>query len=264
MFMEGKKGLIVGVANNHSIAYGIAKAIKEAGGDFILTYQNEKLKKRVAKVADQLGVETILPLDFSKEGELTQLREEVEKIYPQLDFIVHSVAFAPREALDGRFLDTSKEAFKIAMDISVYSLIELVREFEPLLKEGSSIVTMTYLGANRYIPHYNVMGVAKSALETSIYYMAVDLGAKGVRINGISAGPVKTLAASGIGDFSQILSYNKKNSPLRRNITIDEVGKAGVFLLSDYSSGITGEILYVDSGYHIMGMPLYEKEKENK
>jgi len=262
--MEGKKGLIVGVANNHSIAYGIAKAIKEAGGDFILTYQNEKLKKRVAKVADQLGVETILPLDFSKEGELTQLREEVEKIYPQLDFIVHSVAFAPREALDGRFLDTSKEAFKIAMDISVYSLIELVREFEPLLKEGSSIVTMTYLGANRYIPHYNVMGVAKSALETSIYYMAVDLGAKGVRINGISAGPVKTLAASGIGDFSQILSYNKKNSPLRRNITIDEVGKAGVFLLSDYSSGITGEILYVDSGYHIMGMPLYEKEKENK
>jgi enoyl-[acyl-carrier protein] reductase I len=258
MFMEGKKGLIVGVANNHSIAYGIAKEIKKAGGDFILTYQNDKLKKRVAKVAKELEVETILPLDFSKPEELPQLREEVEKIYPKLDFIVHSVAFAPREALDGRFLDTSKEAFRIAMDISVYSLIELVREFEPLLGEGSSIVTMTYLGANRYIPHYNVMGVAKSALESSIYYLAVDLGAKGVRINGISAGPVKTLAASGIGDFSEILSYNRKNSPLRRNITIEEVGKAGVFLLSEYASGVTGEILYVDSGYHVMGMPLYE------
>ncbi|MEO1942011.1 MAG: SDR family oxidoreductase [Campylobacterales bacterium] len=261
MVIEGKRGLIVGVANNHSIAYGIAKEIRKSGGEFILTYQNEKLKKRVARVAEELGVSTILPLDFSDPTQLPKLREEVEQIYPKLDFIVHSVAFAPRDALIGRFLDTSREAFQIAMDISVYSLIELVREFEPLLKEGGSVLTMTYLGAIRYIPHYNVMGVAKAALEASIRYLAVDLGEKGIRINGISAGPIKTLAASGIGDFSEILSYNRQNSPLRRNITIEEVGKAGVFLLSDYSSGITGEILYVDSGYHVMGMPLYRRDR---
>jgi enoyl-[acyl-carrier protein] reductase I len=260
MLMKGKKGVIIGVANNYSIAYGIAKAVREEGGEFVLTYQNEKLKKRVERVAKELGVEHLFPLDVSKPEEWEQLVEGVKEVYGGVDFLVHSVAFAPREALDGKFIDTSKEAFRIAMEISVYSFIEMVQRFEPILNDNGAVLTMTYLGANRYIPHYNVMGVAKAALEASIRYLAVDLGERGIRVNGISAGPIKTLAASGIGDFSEILSYNRQNSPLRRNVTIDEVGKAGAYLLSDYASAITGEVLFVDSGYHVMGMPLYRKE----
>ncbi len=258
MIMEGKKGLIIGVANNRSIAYGIAKACKAQGADVILTYQNEKLQKRVQKVADELGVKNIYPLDVSKEEELTALKEAIEKDYGKIDFLVHSVAFAPREALDGKFIDTKKEAFNIAMEISVFSLIEVVQKLEPVLNDGASILTLTYLGSQRYVPHYNVMGVAKAALEASVRYLAVDLGARNIRINALSAGPIKTLAASGIGDFSEILKYNEKNSPLRKNVTIDEVGKSGMYLLSDLSTGVTAEIHYVDSGYNIMGMPLYE------
>ncbi len=259
MIMQGKKGLIVGVANNRSIAYGIAKACKNQGADIILTYQNDKLKKRVEKVADELGVKNIYPLDVSKPEEIDALKEAIEKDYGKIDFLVHSVAYAPREALDGRFIDTSKEAFNIAMEISVYSLIELVKKFENTINDGGSVLTLTYLGSQRYIPHYNVMGVAKAALEASVRYLAVDLGKRKIRINALSAGPIKTLAASGIGDFSEILKYNEKNSPLRKNVTIDEVGNSGMYLLSDLSSGVTGEVHFVDAGYNIMGMPLYEK-----
>ena len=259
MIMQGKKGLIVGVANNRSIAYGIAKACVEQGAEVILTYQNDKLKTRVEKVANELGVKNIYPLDVSNPEELTALKESIEKEYGKIDFLVHSVAFAPREALDGKFIDTSKSAFNIAMEISVYSLIDLVKNLELVLEDGASVLTLTYLGSQKYIPHYNVMGVAKAALEASVRYLAVDLGERGIRINALSAGPIKTLAASGIGDFSEILKYNEKNSPLRKNVTINEVGKSGMYLLSPLSSGVTGEIHYVDSGYNIMGMPLYEK-----
>jgi len=259
MIMEGKKGLIVGVANNRSIAYGIAKACKKAGADIILTYQNEKLKPRVERVANELDVKNIYPLDVSKEEELKNLKESIERDYGKIDFLVHSVAFAPREALDGDFINTSKEAFNIAMEISVYSLIDLVRTLEPIMNDGGSILTLTYLGSQRYVPHYNVMGVAKAALEASVRYLAVDLGKRRIRINALSAGPIKTLAASGIGDFSEILKYNEKNSPLRRNVTIEEVGNSAMYLLSELSSGVTAEVHYVDSGYNIMGMPLYEK-----
>ena len=259
MIMNGKKGLVIGVANNRSIAYGIAKACKNQGAELILTYQNDKLKKRVEKVADELGVKNIYPLDVSNPQEIDALKEAIEKDYGKIDFLVHSVAFAPREALDGKFIDTTKEAFNIAMEISVYSLIEVVQKLEPVLNDGASILTLTYLGSQRYIPHYNVMGVAKAALEASVRYLAVDLGERKIRINALSAGPIKTLAASGIGDFSEILKYNEKNSPLRKNVTIDEVGNSAMYLLSDLSSGVTAEVHYVDSGYNIMGMPLYEK-----
>lgn len=259
MIMQGKKGLIVGVANNRSIAYGIAKACKEQGAEIILTYQNDKLKKRVEKVAEELNVKNIYPLDVTNEDELKALKEAIEKDYGKIDFLVHSVAFAPREALDGKFIDTTKEAFKIAMEISVYSLIDLVRTIEPIMNDGGSILTLTYLGSQRYVPHYNVMGVAKAALEASVRYLAVDLGSRKIRINALSAGPIKTLAASGIGDFSEILKYNEKNSPLRKNVTIEEVGNSAMYLLSDLSSGVTAEVHYVDAGYNIMGMPLYEK-----
>ena len=259
MIMEGKKGLIVGVANNRSIAYGIAKACKREGADIILTYQNDKLKKRVEKVAEELDVKNIYPLDVTNEEELKALKESIERDYGKIDFLVHSVAFAPREALDGEFINTSKEAFRIAMEISVYSLIDLVRTLEPIMNDGSSILTLTYLGSQRYVPHYNVMGVAKAALEASVRYLAVDLGKRKIRINALSAGPIKTLAASGIGDFSEILKYNEKNSPLRKNVTIEEVGNSAMYLLSDLSNGVTAEVHYVDAGYNIMGMPLYEK-----
>ena len=259
MIMKGKKGLVVGVANNRSIAYGIAKECVAQGAEVILTYQNDKLKPRVEKVANELGVKNIYPLDVTKPEELKNLKEAIERDYGKIDFLVHSIAFAPREALDGEFINTSKEAFNIAMEISVYSLIDLVRTLESVMNDNASILTLTYLGSTRYIPHYNVMGVAKAALEASVRYLAVDLGKRGIRINALSAGPIKTLAASGIGDFSEILKYNEKNSPLRKNVTISDVGKSGMYLLSDLSSGVTGEVHFVDSGYNIMGMPLYEK-----
>jgi len=260
MLMKNKKGLIIGIANNRSIAYGIAKACKREGAELILTYQNEKLKKRVEKVANELEVEYIYPLDVSNEKEIINLKESIEKEYGKIDFLVHSVAYAPKEALEGEFLNTTKEAFNIAMEISVYSLIELTQKLLPIINENGSILTLTYLGSIRYIPHYNVMGVAKAALEASVRYLAVDLGKRGIRINALSAGPIKTLAASGIGDFSEILKYNEKNSPLMRNVTIEDVGNSGMYLLSDLSKAVTGEIHFVDSGYNVMGMPKYEKK----
>ncbi len=257
--MEGKKGLIVGVANNKSIAYGIAKACKEQGAELAFTYLNDAIKKRVEPIAKEMGSEKVYELDVSKEEHFTALQEAIKKDFGKIDFFVHSVAFAPREALDGEFVDTSKEAFETAMNISVYSFIELTRTLLPVMNEKGSILTLSYLGSVRYIPHYNVMGVAKAALEASVRYLAVDLGKRDIRVNAISAGPIKTLAASGIGDFRTILKWNEANAPLRRNVTIDEVGNSAVYLLSDLSSGVTGEIHYVDAGYHIMGLAAVEE-----
>ncbi|BCD68589.1 enoyl-ACP reductase FabI [Nitratiruptor sp. YY09-18] len=257
--MEGKKGLIVGVANNKSIAYGIAKACKEQGAELAFTYLNDAIKKRVEPIAAEMGSDKIYELDVSKPEHFEALRQNLEQDFGKIDFLVHSVAFAPREALDGRFVNTSKDAFEIAMNISVYSLLELTRTILPLMNEGGSILTLSYLGSVRYIPHYNVMGVAKAALEASVRYLAADLGPQGIRVNAISAGPIKTLAASGIGDFRTILKWNEANSPLRRNVTIDEVGNSAMYLLSDLASGVTGEVHYVDAGYHIMGLAEVEE-----
>ncbi len=257
--MQGKKGLVVGVANNKSIAYGIAKACHEQGAELAFTYLNDAIKKRVEPIAKEFGSDKIYELDVSKPEHFTALKEALEKDFGNIDFLVHSVAFAPREALDGRFVNTTKEAFEIAMNISVYSLLELTRTLLPIMNEGGSIVTLSYLGSVRYIPHYNVMGVAKAALEASVRYLAADLGPQGIRVNAISAGPIKTLAASGIGDFRTILKWNEANAPLRRNVTIKEVGNSAMYLLSDLASGVTGEVHYVDAGYHIMGLAEIEE-----
>ena len=258
MLMQGKRGLVIGVANNKSIAYGIAKSCVDQGAELILTYQNEKLQSRVQKVADELNVKNIYPLDVTKEDEIIALRDNIQKDYGNIDFIVHAVAFAPKEALTGKFVNVTKDAFTIAMQISVYSFIEVAQKFSDILNDGASLLTLSYLGSVKYIPHYNVMGVAKAALESSVRYMAVDFGDRKIRVNAISAGPIKTLAASGIGDFRKILSYNEENSPLRKNVTIEEVGNSAMYLLSDLSSGVSGEIHYVDGGYNITGMPIVE------
>jgi enoyl-[acyl-carrier protein] reductase I len=257
--MEGKKGLIIGVANNKSIAYGIAKACKNQGAELGFTYLNDAIKKRVEPIAKEMGSDKIYELDVSNQEHFSSLQEAIKRDFGKIDFFVHSVAFAPKEALDGEFIDTSKDAFEIAMNISVYSFIELARVLLPVMNENGSILTLSYLGSVKYIPHYNVMGVAKAALEASVRYLAVDLGKRGIRVNAISAGPIKTLAASGIGDFRTILKWNEANAPLRRNVTIDEVGNSAMYLLSDLSSGVTGEIHYVDAGYHIMGLAAVEK-----
>jgi len=254
MIMKGKKGLIVGVANNKSLAYGVAKACHEQGADLAFTFLNEALKKRVEPIANELGSEFIYELDVNKEEHLNSLAQNIKQDFKEIDFILHAVAFAPKEALENSFLDTSKEAFDIAMTTSVYSLLSLTRALLPVLKSGGSVLTLSYLGAMKYVPHYNVMGVAKAALESSVRYLARDLGLKGIRINAISAGPIKTLAASGIGDFRMILKYNEINAPLKRNVSIDDVGKSAMYLLSDLASGVSGEIHYVDAGYNIMGM----------
>lgn len=259
MVMNGKKGLIIGVANNKSIAYGIAKACKEQGAEFALTFLNEQLEKRVRPIADEFGCKHVYELDVAKPEHIAALKESIEKDFGKIDFVVHAVAFAPREALEGMYVETTKEAFRVAMDISVYSLVEVTNALLPVLSENSSIVTLSYLGAAKFIPNYNVMGVAKAALEASVRYLAADLGPKGIRVNAISAGPIKTLAASGIGDFRFILKWNESNAPLRKNVTIEEVGNSTMYLLSDLSSGVTGEIHYVDAGYSQMGMAAVEE-----
>ena len=227
MIMQGKKGLIVGVANNKSIAYGITKALKEQGATIGLTYMNEQIQKRVMPIAEEMDSKFVYELDVSKKEHFATLREKIKKDFGTLDFLVHSVAFAPKEALDGNFLDTTKEAFNVAMEVSVYSFIELCRELKPVLSKDASILTLTYLGGVKHVAHYNVMGVAKAALESSVRYLAYDLGSEGIRVNAISAGPIRTLAASGIGDFRFILKWNEANAPLRKNVSIEEVGKIG-------------------------------------
>ena len=260
--MQGKNGLIVGVANQKSIAYGIAKACREAGANLAFTFLNDALKKRVEPIASELGSDKIYELDVNNPAHFEALRQNLTRDFKKIDFVLHAVAFAPKEALENEFISTSKEAFNIAMTTSVYSLIELTNCVLPLLSDDASILTLTYLGGEKYVPHYNVMGVAKAALESSVRYLAHDLGKKGIRINAISAGPIKTLAASGIGDFRMILRWNELNSPLKRNVSIEDVGKSALYLLSDLGSGVTGEVLHVDSGYHIMAMGDVEKNSE--
>lgn len=259
MVMKGKKGLIVGVANNKSIAYGIAKACRDQGAELAFTYLNEQLEKRVRPIAEEFGSNHVYELDVQNPAHIEALAKSIEKDFGKIDFFVHAVAFAPKEALDGAFMDTTKEAFEIAMNVSVFSLVELTKAMAPVMNDGGSILTLSYLGGVKYVPHYNVMGVAKAALEMSVRYLAVDLGSRGIRVNAISAGPIKTLAASGIGDFRFILKWNEANAPLRKNVTIEEVGNSSMYLLSDLSSGVSGEIHYVDGGYNIMGMCAVEE-----
>jgi enoyl-[acyl-carrier protein] reductase I len=265
MVMKGKKGVILGIANKKSIAYGIAKACQEQGAQMAITFLNERFEQKLAPIAEELECGArFYPCDVSKPEEIKALKESLEKDMGKIDFIVHSIAFAPKEGLSGRFMDISKEAFDVAMDISVYSLIEIARELKPILSTTSSVLTLSYYGGVKYIPNYNLMGVAKAALEMTTKYLAEDLGKDGIRVNAISAGPIKTLAAAGIGDFSFMLKWNQAHSPLRENVSIEQVGNSGMYLLSDLSSGVTGEIHYVDAGYNIMGMPAVDFDENGK
>ena len=252
--MVGKRGLIMGVANDRSIAWGIAQAIAAQGGEVAFTYQGEALEKRVRPLAESLGSSLVVPCDVADDADMDAAFGAVEKAWGGMDFLVHAIGFADKQYLRGRYLDTPRDAFLQAMDISCYSFVAVGRRAAALMKPGGAQLTLSYLGAERVTPHYNVMGVAKAALEASVRYMATDLGEAGIRVNAISAGPIKTLAASGIGDFRYILKWNQYNSPLRRNVTIEDVGGAGLYLLSDLAAGVTGEVHHVDSGYHIVGM----------
>lgn len=252
--MAGKRGLIMGLANDKSIAWGIARAVADAGAELAFSYQGEALKKRVAPLAAQLGSDIVLPCDVSDEDSIDALFAAVKERWDRLDFIVHAIGFSDKNELRGRYVDTTRGNFAMTMDISVYSFTAVMQRAEKMMTNGGSALTLTYYGAERVMPHYNVMGVAKAALEASVRYLAEDLGKDGIRVNAISAGPIKTLAASGIGDFRYIMKWNEYNSPLRRNVTIDDVGKSALYLLSDLGSGVTGENLHVDAGYHIVGM----------
>ena len=251
--MKGKRGIVFGVANDISIAWGIAQQLHAAGAELAFTYLNEALEKRVRPLAESLGSKLILPCDVGSDDEIRNVYAEVEKAWGEIDFVVHSVAFANREDLKRPFSETSRDGFALAMDISAYSLIPVTRYAVPLMKNGGSVISLTYLGAVRTIPNYNVMGVAKAALEASTRYLAAELGEKNIRVNAISAGPIKTLAASGIGQFKEKLRMMDEKAPLRRTVTQEEVGKSALYLLSDLGSGVTGEIHYVDAGYNILG-----------
>ncbi len=252
--MAGKRGLILGVANNRSIAYGIAKACADHGAEIALTYQGEAFRKRVEPLAAELGAHVAGHCDVTDPASLDAVFDDVAKKFGKLDFLVHAIAFSDKEELDGRYIETSRDNFLRTMDISVFSFTTIAKRAEPLMSDGGSLLTLTYYGAEKVMPHYNVMGVAKAALEASVRYLAVDLGAKGIRVNAISAGPIKTLAASGIGDFRYILKWNEYNAPLKRTVTPEEVGDSGLYFLSDLSRGVTGEVHHVDSGYHVVGM----------
>ena len=252
--MAGKRGLIMGLANDKSIAWGIAKALADAGAELAFSYQGEALKKRVGPLATQLGSDIVLPCDVSDTASIDTLFSDLEARWGTMDFIVHAIGFSDKSELRGRYVETSRDNFMMTMDISVYSFTSVMQRAEKIMTNGGSALTMTYYGAERIMPHYNVMGVAKAALESSVRYLAEDLGKDGIRVNAISAGPIKTLAASGIGDFRYIMKWNEYNSPLRRNVTIDDVGKSALYLLSDLGSGVTGETHHVDAGYHVVGM----------
>jgi enoyl-[acyl-carrier protein] reductase I len=253
--VEGKRGLVVGVANERSLAWAIARTLHKEGAELAFTFVGEALEKRVRPLAEGIGSRLILPLDVRDDGQIASAFETLRKEWGALDFLVHSVAFANREDLKDEYLTTSREGFHLALDVSTYSLVALAREAAPLMEgRPGSILTLTYYGAEKVIPRYNVMGVAKAALEASVRYLAYDLGKRGVRVNAVSAGPVKTLAASGIGNFSEMLRHVEGRAPLKRSISTEEVAGAALYLLSDLSSGVTGEVLYVDAGYNIMGM----------
>lgn len=252
--MAGKKGLIMGVANDRSIAWGIAQAVHAHGADLAFTYQGDALLKRVKPLAESLGCDFLMPCDVTDAASMDAVFEAIAEKWGRLDFVVHAIAYSDKEQLKGRYVDTTPDNFALTMNVSCYSFTAIAQRAEKLMTEGGSLLTLSYLGAERVTPHYNVMGVAKAALEASVRYLAVDLGKQGIRVNALSAGPMKTLAAAGIGDFRYILKWNEYNSPLRRNITLDDVGGAGLYLLSGLSSGVTGEVHHVDSGYHVVGM----------
>ncbi|ASP29058.1 enoyl-[acyl-carrier-protein] reductase [Qipengyuania flava] len=252
--MAGKRGLIMGLANDKSLAWGIARQLAEHGAEMAFSYQGEALKKRVGPLAEQLGSDFLIECDVSDMAALDRAFETLAARWETIDFIVHAIGFSDKNELRGKYVDTSLDNFLMTMNISVYSLVAVAKRAQPMMTKGGSILTLTYYGAEKVMPHYNVMGVAKAALETSVQYLANDLGPQNIRVNAISAGPIKTLAASGIGDFRYILKWNELNSPLRRNVTIDDVGGSGLYFLSDLSSGVTGETHHVDAGYHVVGM----------
>jgi enoyl-[acyl-carrier protein] reductase I len=252
--MQGKRGVILGVANNRSIAWGIAKAAHGAGAELAFTYQGESIEKRVRPLAKELNAHVVGHCDVTDVASIDAVFREVERVWGKLDFLVHCIAFSDKDQLTGRYVDTTEENFCNTLLVSCYSFTALAQRAEKLMTDGGAMLTLTYYGAEKWMPHYNVMGVAKAALEASVRYLAADLGEKNIRVNAISAGPIKTLAASGIGDFRYILKWNEYNAPLRRSVTIDEVGESAAFLLSPLARGITGEILHVDAGYHIVGM----------
>jgi enoyl-[acyl-carrier protein] reductase I len=254
MLLDGKRGLILGIANKRSIAWGIAQAVSREGARLAVTYQGERLKENVDELAGGLKAPVILPCDVSRDEDLDTLAASVKTSLGGLDFVVHAVAYALREELDGEFLNTSREGYRLAQDISSYSLTALAKRMAPLMENGGSIVTLSYLGGERVVPHYNVMGVAKAALEMSVRYLANDLGPKGIRVNAISAGPIKTLAASGVHGLSKMLEYHRTHAPLRKTTDQEEVGDVALFLISSLSRGVTGEVIHVDGGFHVMGM----------
>ena len=253
-WMKGKRGLIMGLANDRSLAWGIARALGDQGAELAFSYQGEALEKRVRPLAAELGSDILIDCDVSSNEALDSAFAQLKKRWDGLDFIVHAIGYSDKNELRGRFLDTSIDNFLMTMNISVYSFVAVAQRAAAMMKPGGAMLTLTYYGAEKVIPHYNVMGVAKAALETSVKYLAADLGPDGIRVNAISAGPIKTLAASGIGDFRYIMKWNEYNSPLRRNVTIEDVGGAGLYLLSDLASGVTGETHHVDAGYHVVGM----------
>jgi enoyl-[acyl-carrier protein] reductase I len=252
--MQGKRGLIMGLANDKSIAWGIAQAVAEQGAELAFSYQGEALKKRVEPLAASINMTELFECDVANEDSLDALFAHLKSVWGSLDFVVHAIGFSDKNELRGRYVDTSRQNFLMSMDISVYSFTAVCRRAAAIMGPGGSLLTLTYFGAEKVMPHYNVMGLCKAALEASVKYIAEDLGKDGIRVNAISAGPIKTLAASGIGDFRYIMKWNELNSPLRRNVTQEEVGKAALYLLSDLGSGTTGENLHVDAGYHVVGM----------
>ena len=252
--MAGKRGIVFGVANNRSIAWGITKACRDQGAEIALTYQGDAIKKRVEPLAAEIGSKLVLPCDVTDEASVEAVFKALGNEWGTIDFLVHAVAFSDKEELDGRYVDTSKDNFAQTLLVSCYSFTALAKRAEKLMPNGGSLLTLTYYGAEKVMPHYNVMGVAKAALEASVRYLAADLGKENIRVNAISAGPIKTLAASGIADFRYILKWNEYNSPLRRTVTIEDVGGGALYLLSDLGRGVTGEILHIDAGYHVVGM----------
>lgn len=260
--MAGKRGLIMGVANDRSIAWGIASACAAQGAELAFTFQGEALARRVKPLAESVHSKLVLPCDVTDEASMDSVFETLGEAWGKLDFLVHAIAFSDKSELDGLYLDTTRDNFLKTMDISCYSFTAVTQRAAPLMAEGGSLLTLTYYGAERVMPHYNVMGVAKAALEASVRYLAVDLGGRGIRVNAISAGPIKTLAASGIGDFRYILKWNELNAPLKRNVTTDEVGRSGLYLMSDLGSGVTGEVHHVDCGYHTVGMVAVDSAAE--
>ena len=252
--MQGKRGLIMGLANDRSLAWGVSKALAEHGAELAFSYQGEALEKRVRPLAEQLGADFLIECDVADMADVDRAFDELKARWETIDFLVHAIGFSDKNELRGKFVDTSLDNFLLTLNVSAYSFVAVTQRARAMMPEGGSILTLSYYGAEKVIPHYNVMGVAKAALETSVKYLAMDLGPEGIRVNAISAGPIKTLAASGIGDFRYILKWNEYNSPLRRNVTIEDVGGAALYLLSDLASGVTGEIHHVDAGYNVVGM----------